>query len=54
MGGGIVGPDEGLMPLLQVGWGAGEGELIVGFPVVMEKFWALRNYALLYKYLETI
>jgi hypothetical protein len=26
----------------------------VGFPVVMEKFWALRNYALLYKHLETV
>jgi hypothetical protein len=29
MGGGVVGPDEGLMALLQLGRGAGEGELIV-------------------------
>src|SRR5215510_679042 len=29
MGGGIVGLDEGLMALLQLGWGAGQGELIV-------------------------
>jgi hypothetical protein len=28
MGGGVVGLDERLMPLLQLGWGAGEGELI--------------------------
>jgi hypothetical protein len=29
MGGGIVSLDEGLMPLLQLGWRAGQGELIV-------------------------
>jgi hypothetical protein len=29
---GIVGLDEGLMPLLQFGWGASEGELIVVQP----------------------
>jgi hypothetical protein len=29
MGGGVVELDERLMPLLQFGWGAGEGELVV-------------------------
>jgi hypothetical protein len=34
---GVIGLDEGLMPLLQFGWGAGEGELIVVQPALHVK-----------------
>jgi hypothetical protein len=43
-----------LYGFLQIHDPAWESVCHPGFPVVMEKFWALRNYAWLYKHLETV